>query len=309
MPLSSPPSQPRAPSPHSRPTPWALLFLINGLAGFVRGYGFNVEDQHITLPALKKLLDPSLYPRDFLFTKQLSDFSLYENLLLGPTRVMGIETSFLVLYVAATFVMTVAAFKIVSELFEDRTAGILGAAMLCGAHTAAGAMRLQLFDNYLYPRTVSLAFGLFAYLHMMRSQWPKAALFAGLEFAIHPPSGLTTLTVLGTCMLGALIRRQLRVRGVLVSAGAFLLAPSFLLLKMLVIQGGRGSEFFTAMDPQWHRIVHGRTYYMFYGTWPLSRYAQMGFYTALFLVGCRGANHRAPRHAHHALMRGGAQRG
>lgn len=267
-----------------------MLFLINGLACFVRGYGFNVEDQHITLPALKKLLEPDLYPRDFLFTKQLSDFSLYENLLLGPARVLGIEGSFLVLYIAATFAITVAVYRIVSDLFQGRTSGILAAAMLCGAHTAAGTMRLQLFDNYLYPRTVSLAFGLFAYLHMMRSQWPKAALFAGLEFAVHPPSGFTTLTVLGTCMLGALIRKQLGFRELLVSAGAFLLAPSFLLLKMLVIRGGRGTEFLDAMDPLWHRIVHGRTYHMFYGTWPLSRYAQMGFYTALFLVGCRGTN-------------------
>ena len=84
------------PSDRDAATPWGLLFAISGLACVVRGYGFSVEDQHLTLPALKRVLDPSLYPGDLLFTKSLSDFSLYEDLLALPARVAGIEWTFFV---------------------------------------------------------------------------------------------------------------------------------------------------------------------------------------------------------------------
>ena len=268
-------------------TPWALLFAVNALTCLVRGYRFNVEDQHLTLPVLKRALDPSLFPGDLLFTKPLSDFSLYENLLATPAKLLGIELSFFILYVLVTFAITVAVYKIACELFRSPTLGIVAAAMLCGAHTAAGAMRLQLFDDYLYPRTVSLAFGLFAYLFMVRGSWPRAAFCVGLEFAVHPPSALVTLTVLAACMASAIAKGRLGPKEFVLSACMFLVPASILLAKMLIVRGGRGLEFFGSMDPRWYRIIHSRTYYMFYRNWPLSRFGQIAFYVGMFLVAAR----------------------
>jgi len=43
-----------------------LLFLT-AAAVLIHGYHLGVEDQTIYLPAIKKILDPSLYPRDAEF--------------------------------------------------------------------------------------------------------------------------------------------------------------------------------------------------------------------------------------------------
>ena len=43
-----------------------ILFLT-AAAVLIHGYHLGVEDQTIYLPAIKKILDPSLYPRDAEF--------------------------------------------------------------------------------------------------------------------------------------------------------------------------------------------------------------------------------------------------
>ena len=271
----------------ARTTPYGLVLAISTLTCVVRGYGFNIGDQHNFLPRLKQVLQPELYQNDAMLLRPIGDLSLFEDMLALPSRFVGIESSCFVAYLLVTFVIAVAFYKIAWELFGSRAAAITAVAMLAGAYIHSSTGRSQLFDYYLYPRTVSSAFGLLALVQMLRARWARAALLVGLEFAFHPPSSIATLAVLVVCMAVAAAKGRLSLRLAPAAAGMFLLPASALLLKMLLLRGGRGLEFLAPVDDEWYRIIYTRKGYMFYANWPLHQFAQLALYVAMFLVARR----------------------
>ena len=71
---------------NSQKRDYLLLAVLTVAALFVHGYHFGAEDQAIYLPAIRKLLDPSLYPHDSeLFLPQTSA-TLFGNLIALTVR-------------------------------------------------------------------------------------------------------------------------------------------------------------------------------------------------------------------------------
>src|SRR5437764_2067954 len=64
----------------------AGLLFLTAAAVLIHGYHLGVEDQAIYLPAIKKILDPSLYPRDAEFFRAQTKPTIFPQIVAATAR-------------------------------------------------------------------------------------------------------------------------------------------------------------------------------------------------------------------------------
>ena len=62
---------------HSFQSPWVLAVLLLSIFLLTTGYKLGWDDQHLEIPLLKSLIDPSLYPGDYYVQSLKRNFSSY----------------------------------------------------------------------------------------------------------------------------------------------------------------------------------------------------------------------------------------
>src|SRR5574339_476637 len=74
-----------------QPRDFALLGMLTMAALLLHGYHLGVQDQAIYLPAIKKALDPSLYPFDAQFFLSQTQWMYTNQIIVWLTRLSGIS--------------------------------------------------------------------------------------------------------------------------------------------------------------------------------------------------------------------------
>ena len=255
---------------------------LNLLSIGLRGYQYDVRDQHATVPLLKKRIAPSLYPRDLLLSQQQNAFSLFDTVMALPARWLGIEWAFFGWYLVATSLSAVLLWRIGLVLFRDPNAALL-AATVCLCLKSTEARLVQLYDTYLTFRTAAFPFTLAAYYLLIRRRIGWAALAAGAELAIHPLTAISTTLTLAIATSCFCWRGWCRRRDVAIGVAIYVVCAGMLLLRVQ-LSAEAGGGLFEPMSRDWLRIIVDRTSYMFYSFWPASALLHVCLFPAMFLV-------------------------
>lgn len=176
----------RAPAGNT-PEPWSLCLLLTIAALFVHGYHPFAEDAEIYVPAIKKLLDPSLYPTGAEFFLLPSHWSIFANVVALSARASHSPLPCVLLfwYAASLFFVIAACWKIAEICFGNWYSGFIAATLIAAtASMPAAGCSLLLVDPYLTARSFSTPLLLFSIAFTLRKRgsiallcWSAAALF------------------------------------------------------------------------------------------------------------------------------------
>jgi hypothetical protein len=144
---------------------------LTATALFIHGYHFGAEDQAIYLPAIRKLLHPSLYPHDSeLFLPQTSA-TLFGNLIAFTVQHTHLSCAavLFIFHLLSIFFILLGCLKLTRRLFHEPTAQWAGTCLVASLLTIPVAgTALYLVDEYAHPE----AFANFALLFALLAVFP-----------------------------------------------------------------------------------------------------------------------------------------
>jgi len=224
---------------------WAGLALLTAAAILLHGYHYGTQDQAIYVPAVKKLLDPTLFPHDAQFFLSQTKWLLFDEMVASVMRVTGIslEPLLLVIHVASVFLVLLGCLRIARRCFAT-AAGQWAAVALVAAVMVmpASGTRVPMVDNYAHPRNLAMACILLTF-PLVLDRRPLALAGIVLAAVFHPMSA-----AIGAVHM-AVVALDWRPRFPSVA----LLAPALLVPAQLAPAG------------EWREVLHTYRYYYLWG--------------------------------------------
>ena len=166
----------------------AGLLFLTAAAVLIHGYHFGVEDQTIYLPAIKKILDPSLYPRDAEFFLAQTKPTVFPQIVAATVRIShsSIENAVLGWQVFSILLILAASRRWSRKLFAAPAAQCAAVAMVVAVLTLpVSGTALYLVDPYLHLRAPAMALLLFMLADVMERKLWRALLLAAMAATIH----------------------------------------------------------------------------------------------------------------------------
>lgn len=236
---------------------FATLLAVNALArpyaGFVhdaRLYGFQV---------LNQAEDGAFADDLFLRFGSQDRFSLFSRVLAPLVRVLGLETSFFLIYFAGNALLILALQRLVLRLVPLGTAAVLGLIYAVAVPLPFGGFDIfQVHEPFLTPRLLANALVLFALERLLSRSFGPALLLLAAAAAFHPLMAFPGLLV------WVLVLAWDRVSGRLV---ACMIAVGCACLGLFPAIPALGTALFGFMDPQWQDIVLQTSSYNFPAQW------------------------------------------
>ncbi len=255
------------------PERWSLCLLLTMAALFVHGYHPFAEDAGIYVPAIKKLLDPSLYPTGAEFFLLPSHWSIFANAVALSARASHLPLPYVLLfwYVACLFFVIAASWKIAEICFGNWYSGFIAATLIAvTASMPAAGCSLLLVDPYLTARSFSTPLLLFSVAFILRKRnklalgcWAAAVLF-------HPLMALIGGVFL---MLLIVVRRERRYVSLLSLIATGMLAL-FAYIQISHLQ--MSADYRSAVATRSYFFLSGWTWYEILGALaPLAMFAWM----------------------------------
>jgi hypothetical protein len=203
-----------------------FLLLLSLAAVFLHSYHPYVEDAEIYVPAIKKALDPSLYPHDaHLFTGQ-TRFSLFPVVTAGLVRSshLSLDWVLLLLHTGSIYLLLLGAWRISRQCFPLESASWYGVILLaCLLTLPVAGTALYIVDEYLTPRTVATFAILWALAGWLERKPAQTVFWLAVSFVFHP-----LMAAFGVCYLAVLLAQDAThrwCRGTTVSAFAAIALP------------------------------------------------------------------------------------
>jgi hypothetical protein len=189
--MSEPPQNP-AKSPlltrDSSPTNLALLAALTVFALLIMGYHPGLEDDAFYLAAIKRNLNPALFPHDSEFFRLQFQATVFDKLIAFSVRLSHLPLAWTVLLwqVAAIFLLLHGCWRISRRCFTQpaaQWAAVTTVAVLLTLPLPGIAMALA--DQYLHPRTLATAAILAAIVAVIDRRFWFAGILLAVAFAIH----------------------------------------------------------------------------------------------------------------------------
>jgi hypothetical protein len=161
----------------------------------VQGYHLGIEDMAMYLPAIKKVINPELYPYDSNFFFLYTRFTLFHRTVAALVRVthLSLEWLLFLLHIASIFLILLACLQLIRKCFREPAAQWCGVAFVAALLTMPVAgTALYITDQHMHPRNFATAFLLFAAVAALERR-PIALLWIAITALYHP-----TMTVYGT---------------------------------------------------------------------------------------------------------------
>ena len=165
------------------------LFAFTLLAFIIHGYHYGIEDEAIYLPAIKKIIDPTLYPRGSEFFMGQARGTALPWIIAGFVRVTHASLPWTVL--AAQFVsiytFLLGCWMIARRCFPAARQQWAGVAMVTALLTLPIAgTSIYLADQHLHPRTLACALLLIAIAFALDRRARACTLACIGAVLIHP---------------------------------------------------------------------------------------------------------------------------
>jgi hypothetical protein len=136
----------------------ALLALLSIIAFAVMGYHPGIEDDAFYLAAIKKNLNPALFPHDADFFRLQFQATIFDKLIAFSVRLAHLPLAWVVLLwqFAAVFFLLHGCWRISRRCFSDTTAQWAAVALIAALLTLpVSGTGINLADQYLHPRTLA----------------------------------------------------------------------------------------------------------------------------------------------------------
>jgi hypothetical protein len=180
--------QPLRVSRDSSPKNLAFLALLTVFALLVMGYHPGLEDDAFYLAAIKRNLNPSLFPHDAEFFRLQFQATIFDKLIALSVRLSHLSVAWasLLWQIAAIFLLLHGCWRISRRCFLQpaaQWAAVTTIAVLLTLPISGTAINLA--DQYLHPRTLATAAILAAIVAVLdRRLWVAGVLLA-VAFAVH----------------------------------------------------------------------------------------------------------------------------
>jgi hypothetical protein len=166
----------------------ALLFVLTAFAFLIMGYHPGLEDDAFYLAAIKRDLNPALFPHDSQFFTIQFQATIFDKLIAFSTRLSHLPVAWMTLLwqFAAIFFILHGCQRIARRCFREPTAQWAAVAMVAVLLTLpVSGTGISLADQYLHPRNLATAAILAAIVAVLdRRPWLAAVLLA-VAVAIH----------------------------------------------------------------------------------------------------------------------------
>jgi hypothetical protein len=221
-----------------------FLSVLTCAAVLVQGYHVGIEDMAVYLPAIKKIINPALYPYDANFFFLYTRWTLYHRTVAAIVRAdhLPLEWSLFVLHIVSIFLILLACFQLIRKCFRERAAQWCGVAFVAVLLTMPVAgTALFITDQHLHPRNFATAFLLFGAVAALERR-PITLLWIVITALCHP-----TMAIYGTFHIVILACGSFSAQSATAFAGIPLGAPP---------------------NPLWRKAMADRSYpYPFSWTW------------------------------------------
>jgi hypothetical protein len=165
-----------------------LLLALTVLAVLIHGYHIGIEDQAIYLPAIKKNLDPSLYPSDSEFFLTQTGPALFDELVAYSVRWLHwpLEWALLFWHLLSVFLFLLACWQISQRLFAETSARWAAVGLVAALLTmpVAGTL-LLIMAECLHPRNLAAPAILFALVGVLDRR-ATALVWLAIAAVLHP---------------------------------------------------------------------------------------------------------------------------
>jgi len=177
------------------------LLILTAAAVLVSGYHYGVEDMAVYLPAIKKIVDPSLYPLDANFFLPYIRVTLFHQAVASIVRLthFTLEWVAFLWHLTSVFLALLGCLRLMRLCFTERAAQWAGVAFVAALFTLPVAgTALFIVDQHMHPRTLATALLLFAMVDALERR-PFALVWIFLAGLCHP-----AMTIYGTFHIAVL---------------------------------------------------------------------------------------------------------
>lgn len=236
------------------------LLVLTCSAVLVHGYHLGTDDAEIYLPAVKKFLDPALYPFGDEFFMTHGRLSLFSDTLGLSARALhlSVDTAAFAWHIFGIFLLLLASLRLLESCFEGQRARWTGVSLLTAVLSVPVAnTALVIMDPYLTARSISTPASIFAVSCLLSRSYKRALAWWLVTAFIHPQMSVYVLAF-AVCLSLAHVRRRFPS---LEPATAYGLAPA--ILSPATLPHGFAME--PAQGP-YREALMMRTYF-FVGSW------------------------------------------
>lgn len=165
-----------------------ILALLTLFAFLLMGYHPGLEDDSFYLAAIKRHLNPSLFPYDADYFRLQFQATLFDKLIAASVRLTHLPLAWVALLCQLTvlFFLLHGCWRIACRCFlkpeAQWAATVLVAVLLT---MPIGGIAISLADQYLHPRTLATAVILAAVVAVMDRRHWLAALLLAFAFSVH----------------------------------------------------------------------------------------------------------------------------
>jgi hypothetical protein len=166
----------------------SLLALLTGFAFLVMGYHPGLEDDAFYLAAIKRNLNPALFPHDADFFRLQFQATIFDKLIAFSVWLSHLPLAWVVLLwqLAAIFLLLHGCWRIARRCFSDPAAQWGAVSLVAVLMTLpVSGTGIMLADQYLHPRTLATAAILAAIVAVIDRRLWIAGLLLLIAFAIH----------------------------------------------------------------------------------------------------------------------------
>ena len=166
----------------------AVLLLLTAVAIAIQGYHPGLEDDAYYLAAIKRNLNPALFPHDADFFRLQFQATIFDKLIAESIRLthLPIDLTIFLWQFATTFLILAACRQIARRCFasvEAQWAAVLTVAVLLTIPISGTGISLT--DQYLHPRALATAAILAAIVAILDHHRLRAAIFLFAAATVH----------------------------------------------------------------------------------------------------------------------------
>src|SRR3984957_10489628 len=165
-----------------------VLFLLTVFALLVMGYHPGLEDDAFYLAAIKRNLNPALFPHDADFFRLQFQATIFDKLIALSVRLTHLPVAWAALFwqLAAIFLLLHGCWRISRRCFSQTTAQWSAVATVAALLTLpVSGTAITLADQYLHPRTLATAAILAAIVAGIDRRLWLAGLLLAFAFSVH----------------------------------------------------------------------------------------------------------------------------
>jgi hypothetical protein len=170
------------------PTNLLLLGLLTVFSFLVMGYHPGLEDDAFYLAAIKRNLNPALFPHDAEFFRLQFQATIFDKLIAWSVRLTHLPVAWAVLMwqFAAIFFLLHGCWRIARRCFSQPSAHWAATATVAVLLTLpVSGIAITLADQYLHPRTIATATILTAIVAVLDRRLWLAGILLAFAFAVH----------------------------------------------------------------------------------------------------------------------------